>query len=317
MNVALVGATGVVGRQILEQFTERSFPVGELRLFASEASVGEFVDFAGDSLPLRPLSEESFAGIDLVILAAPAAICPGLAAQAERAGACCVDLSSAARLDDARPLLVAGVNDQGFGGALCSAPDSLTVELALLLGALQTAGRPASILAHLLVPASDAGRAGIDDLQKQTGELLNGRPLPSGVFSAQLAFNCLPRIETGVVAELERILPLEGCELRVNRLLMPAFFGSGGFVRVIFDEPVAPGAVEDALGSQALIELESSSELLSPLETVGAERLAVQCCSRPTDAGREYDFWFVADNIGLGAAGNALRLAERMVARGA
>ncbi len=318
MKIALVGATGVIGEQILEQFIKRSFPVGELRLFASADSDGEFIDFGGESLLVGLLSADSFEGIDLAIFATPAEISRDWCPIASAAGAICIDLSAASRLEATANLLVAGVNTEQLSGAMISTPASLTVQLALLLGALRQAGELRSVLVTTVSPASAYGRKGLAELQKQAGELLNGRPVVNQVFSAQLAFNCLPSAGTAdektLAAELCRVLDLADLDIRINRLQLPLFYGEGAFVRVEFSSSVSVERVKSVLGAAEALDLQEH-DLPALIDAVGEEEMLVRLCASPAEPTTIFDLWYAADNVGRCAAGNTVRLAEMLATR--
>ena len=319
MNIALVGATGVVGEQILEQLSKRSFPVGELRLFASAESDGDFVDFAGEPLLVGVLSPEAFLGIDLAIFATPAEVSCDWSSVATAAGAICIDLSATGRLDPATNLLVAGVNDRQVSGAKISTPASLTVQLALLLASLRQVGTLKSVLVTAVSPASSQGRKGLAELQNQAGELLNGRPVVSQVFPAQLAFNCLPSSgseqEEALATELRKVLELEGLEIQINRLQIPLFYGEGAFVRVEFDAAVAMDSVRTTLAVAESFALQEGTELPALIDAVGEEELFVQLCGSASGSSAVLDLWCTADNLGRCAAGNVVRIAELQATR--
>jgi len=316
MNLALVGATGVVGEQILEQLAERSFPVGELRLFASEDSVDNLVDFAGESFPVAPLAEDAFADIDLVIFATPAAVSSRWEPVANSAGAVSVDLSEAARLESERALIVSGVNEDAINGAQLSTPSSLVVHLARLLKALGPCGELTEINVTAIAPASAAGRAGFDELQKQAGDLLNGRPTQQQVFENRLAFNCLPagngqRKQTQV-AELRKVTSLPA-ELPINlqQLTIPLFFGEGGYLNLRFAEQADVASVTAALQSSDDVELVESCDAATPLDAIDSEQLLV-CLAEQEITEKRIDLWFAADNAGSGGALNLVRLVETL-----
>lgn len=317
MNVALVGATGVVGRQILEQFTARSFPFGELRLFASSASAGEFLDVGTESLPVLELHADAFAGIDLAIFATPAAVSCEWCGRAAAAGVCCIDLSPDARLDAERPLLVAGLNANRQDVKLCSTPASLTQQLARLFMVLRQVGPIENLLVTALAPASRLGRQGLDELQKQTGELLNGRPAQSRVFAGQLAFNCLPSNggsdEADLADELRKVLDDADLAIDINQLQLPLFYGEGGFVRVEFTAPVSAGQLRDELDATSGITLSAEAMLPTPLDAVAEGELLVRLCGPQEEQSRQFDLWFAADNV-AGSAANVVQLAELLIA---
>lgn len=319
MKIALVGATGVVGEQILEQFIKRSFPVGELHLFASADSDGELVDFDGEPLSVNALSADSFEGIDLAIFATPSEVSCDWCPIAKTAGALCIDLSATSRLDDSSRLLVAGVNDEKLSGAMISTPDSLMVQLALLLGVLRQVAGLRSILVTSVTPASGQGRKGLAELQGQAGELLNGRPVINKVFSSQLAFNCLPSAgtdqEKNLAAELCRVLDLADLDVHINRLQLPLFYGEGAFVRVEFSSVVSAEQVRTVLAAADSLDLQEQTDLRALIDAVGEDEVLVQLCASPAGKTAVFDLWYAADNIGRCAAGNTVRLAEMLMAR--
>lgn len=317
MNLALVGATGVVGEQILEQLAERSFPAGKLRLFASEDSVGNFVDFATESLPLGLLDGDAFADVDLVVFATPAEVSMRWMPLARRAGAICVDLSAANRHDGEHGLIVAGVNDETLGGAQLCSPASLVIQLARLIRALEVCGQVEDVYVTALSPATSAGRAGFAELHKQAGELLNGRPAQHQVFPAQLAFNCLPGAEDGasLERELRRVLALSPqLPIRINRMLVPLFYGEGAYLRVLFDRSVDAEALRNALQATNGLELVEGEDVPGPLDAVGSDALLVSLCGPRDGESSCVDLWFAADNAG-GAAANAVSLVEMLASR--
>jgi len=319
MKVALVGATGVVGEQILEQFIARSFPIGELRLFASADSGGDLIDFAGEPLSVGVLSAEAFAGIDLAIFATPAEVSRDWCPVAIAAGARCIDLSAASRLDDSGQLLVAGVNTERLSGALLSTPASLTVQLALLLEPLRRVAELRGVLVTTVAPASAQGRKGLAELQKQAGELLNGRPAISQVFSSQLAFNGIPSadgdLERALSDELRKVLRLADLNIHINRLQLPLFYGEGAFVRVELCSAVKTEQIKSALAAAEALDLQEEVELPELIDAVGEGELLVHLCASPTEPTSVFDLWYTADNAGRCAAGNTVRLAEMVAPR--
>lgn len=317
MNLALVGATGIAGEHILELLSKRSFPLGELRLFASAVSDGEFIEYGDDSLLVGTLSEESFVGIDLVIFAAPEEVSRDWLPAASKAGAVCLDLSAYSCLDGNCSMLVAGVNDERLVGARIAAPASLTVHLSRLLDSLTKAVTLRTVLATAVASASDKGRKGLAELQKQSGELLNGRPATSQIFPAQLAFNCLPSAEEGlrVSTDLCRVLDATDLDIQVNFLRLPLFYGDGAFLRIELAEPISFTTFSDILKTAPGIAVQSVPECLTPIDAIGEQDILVQLSEPENETSSVFDLWFVADNLSCGAVENAVRLAERLASK--
>ena len=318
MKIALVGATGVVGEQILEQFTQRSFQFRELRLFASANSDDDLIEFGGESLAVRDLSADAFDGVDLAIFATPASVSLDWCPVAKAAGSICIDLSAACP-EGVDNLLVAGVNSGMLTGAMISTPASLTVQLALLLDTLGQVAELRSILVTRFSPASAQGRKGLDELQKQAGELLNGRPANPQVFPAQLAFNGIPAVnadqDRGLADELATVLGTPDLNIHINSLQLPLFYGEGAFVRVEFSSLVSTEKIRKAISSAEALTLIEQPPMPTFVDAIGAEEILVSLCPPQVEPSMTFDFWSVADNIGRCAAGNVVCLAEILAAR--
>ena len=222
-NIAVVGATGVVGRQLLEILEERDFPVARLHLLASERSDGDFLDFRGDSVVVQSLNEESFAGIDLAFFCVPASVSARFCPVAARAETVCIDLSGAWRIDADVPLVLPEVNPQEIararGKKIIPIPGAAAAALTVALMPLHRLSPLRRLVVTSVQAVSGAGQAGIDELRVQCGELLNGRPCDVKVFPRQIAFNCLPQNgpidadgvdaeESAMIHDLRRLLDL-------------------------------------------------------------------------------------------------------------
>ncbi len=233
--LALVGATGVLGRQVLNALQLREHDAGVLRLFATERSAGEELDYDGEALEVEKVGADAFRGVKAAILAVPPSAARPLAAQAQAAGVWVVDASGAHRLDAAVPLVAPGVNDavlaRPFQGRIVSVAQAAVQGLTAALSPLQKELGLAFADATVLMGAATKGHAGVERLSKQTAELLNGREPDVEVFPHRLAFNVIPGdppFEKGLSAA-ERALLVEAARIWEGPLL-PALTATALYV---------------------------------------------------------------------------------------
>lgn len=327
-NIAVVGATGVVGRQLLEILEERDFPVAQLRLLASERSDGEFLDFRGDSVLVQSLDEEAFAGIDLVFFCAPASVSALFCPVAARLGAVCIDLSGAWRIDADVPLVLPEVNPQEIvrarGKKIIAIPGAAAAALAVALGPLHHLSPLRRLVVTSVQSVSGAGQAGIDELRVQCGELLNGRPCDAKVFPRQIAFNCLPQNglfdadgvdaeESALAHDLRRLLDLPDLGVSVTAVRVPVFYGYSAAVNVEAQGALPLRQARAALAATpgvTLIDEPSEGDYPTPVDAAGQDE--VQVGRLRVDGSRPggLDLWLAADNLRAGAALPAVRVAE-------
>ena len=327
-NIAVVGATGAVGRQLLEILEERDFPVAQLCLLASERSDGEFLDFRGDSVLVQSLDEEAFAGIDLAFFCAPAAVSARFCPIAAGAGAVCIDFSGAWRIDADVPLVLPEVNPHEIararGKKIIAIPGAAAAALAVALKPLHQLSPLRRLVVTSVQAVSGAGQAGIDELRVQCGELLNGRPCDAKVFPRQIAFNCLPQNgpfdadgvdaeEAALVHDLRRLLDLPELGVSATAVRVPVFYGYSAAVNVEAQGALSLPQARAALAATpgvALIDEPAEGDYPTPVDAAGQDE--VQVGRLRVDGSRPggLDLWLAADNLRAGAALPAVRVAE-------
>ncbi|MDY0267808.1 aspartate-semialdehyde dehydrogenase [Trichloromonas sp.] len=330
-NVAVVGATGLVGRQLLEILEEREFPVGEARFLASDKSEGEFLDFRGDALLVQCLDEEAFTGINLVFFCAPAAVSARFGPVAARAGAVCIDLTDAWRHDADVPLLLPEVNPQEIaqarGKKIIAIPGAAAVALALVLKPLHDLSPLRRLVVTSLQAVSGSGQSGMDELRVQCGELLNGRPCEAKVFPRQIAFNCLPQTgsfaadgvdneEAAMIADLRRLFDFPELKISVTTVRMPVFYGHSAAVNVEAQGALDPNQARAALTVAPGVELvddPTAGDYPTPLDAAGRDEVQVGRLRADASRAGGLDLWLAADNLRTGAALPAVRLAELLL----
>src|SRR5208282_3959415 len=197
-HIAIVGATGAVGVEMLNTLEKRKFPVGELTLLASARSAGKTMNFRGRAVPVRELTRDSFKGIDIALFSAGGSISKEFAPIAARAGCVVVDNSSAFRMDEAVPLVVPEINASyvKWHKGIIANPNCTTAITLMALYPLHKAFTVKRIFASSYQAVSGTGAKAIEELKRQVGEIVSGKPVTKEVYPHQIAFNVLPHVDS-------------------------------------------------------------------------------------------------------------------------
>jgi len=327
-SVAVVGATGTVGREILQLLEERKFPVGELRLFASEGSDGEMLTFADEEILVEPLKNDSFGKIEIAIFSAGAERSREFCPAAVAAGAVCIDTSSAWRLDPDVPLVVPEVNPDELARyamkGIVANPSSATIQMAVALKPLSDFSRIRRVVVSTYQAVSESGQKAIDELRVQTGELLNGRPAEAKVYPHQIAFNCLPHVdsfldngytaeETELICGTRKIFGDESMRITATAVRVPVFYGHSESINVEFETPLSAEKARELLAEApglALVDDLPESSYPVPLDAAGQDEVLVGRIRQDESCPNALNLWAVADNLRKGTATNAVQIAE-------
>jgi aspartate-semialdehyde dehydrogenase len=330
-TVAIVGATGAAGGELVRVLEERAFPVETLRLFASERSAGELVSFAGDELRVELLDADGFRGVDLAFFCAGGGVSAAFAPLAVEAGAVVIDKSSHFRLDALVPLVVPEVNVADIaerGRGIIASPNCTTIPIVVALKPIADAVGLERIVAASYQAVSGGGKRGVDALSRETVNLLNMRAArdddePS-VFPHRIAFNCIPQVdaflpdgatkeEAKVVAETRKVLHQPDLGVAVTCVRVPTFYGHAVALTV------ETGAKLDAADARALLR-EAPGVLLcgenddppypTPADVGGTDAVYVGRVREDGSHPRALQLWVAADNVRKGAALNAVQIAE-------
>jgi len=327
-RVGVVGATGAVGSTLLEVLAERKFPVSELVPLASARSAGNKVDFAGDALEVRELTEESIHGIDLILSSAGGKVSSAWAPRWIEAGAVVVDNTSYWRMHDDVPLVVAGVNDDAVAehNGLVANPNCTTMELMVALKPIHDAARIERLIVSTYQSVSGTGRNAIKELREQSEAVLKGKPVETSVYPHQVAFNVLPQVETfkdgddytteerKVMAETRKILGLsEDVGISATCARVPVVTGHSESVNVQTERDLSPEECRDLLSAaKGLVVLDDPGAGIYPLPIAaeGRDEVLVGRIRRDPSHQRCLNLWVVGDNLRKGAATNAVQVAE-------
>ncbi|GIW44367.1 MAG: aspartate-semialdehyde dehydrogenase [Candidatus Binatia bacterium] len=332
-NVAVIGATGTVGREIVAVLAQRGFPFQRLRLFASSASAGQEVDEA-DVRVEELRSETDLAGLDLVFLACPQDVARSWRERAVAAGTFVIDLSAAGgeRQDDI--LVVPEVNAGDLAKArerrAVASPDPAAIALSVVVHPLRQCASLRGILATVLDPLSLAGRRGVDLLEHEVHALLSGaEPDEPELFPQRVAFNVMPLAGGGraplrcaapediVAAQVRAVLAAPTLPIGVTRVSVPVFYGMAVVAEVLLETPVEASRIEEQLRTAPGILLASATaaafESLLPLPTpatlVGSDATHVACVHVRQEV-PSVRLWIALDNTRKGSALNAVQIAE-------
>ena len=336
-RVAVVGASGNVGRKMLQILAERAFPVSEVAALASQRSCGNKVSFGDTVLQIQDLATFDFAGWDIVLSSAGAAISAQFAGQAAAAGAVVIDNTSHFRMDPDVPLVVPEVNPQaidmaftGAGKGIIANPNCSTIQMVVALKPLHDTVPIRRIVVSTYQSVSGGGKAAMDELFTQTRAVYVSDPLTREVFTKDISFNCIPHIdhfmpdrstkeEWKMVVETGKILD-PAIKVSATCVRVPVFIGHGESVNVEFAQALpaerarrilrkAPGVdvVDDAV----------DGGYISPRECSGEDAVFVSRLRDDPTVDFGVNMWIVSDNLRKGAALNAIQIAETMIGRAA
>jgi len=327
-TVAIVGATGAVGVEIMKVLERRNFPVAGLKLLASARSVGKMLPFKGTPTPVEELREDSFAGVDIALFSAGAGISRKFAPLAVQAGAVVVDNSSAFRMEETVPLVIPEINgaDIAQHRGIIANPNCTTAITLMALNPLHRAFGVKRVIASSYQAVSGTGAQAIEELRSQVGAIAAGRPVETKVYPHQIAFNVLPHVDsfldTGYTKEemkmqneARRILHLPGFRASVTCVRVPVYRAHAVSVNAEFERPVSVAEARDVLAKAPgllLVDDPAANSYPQPLyvseqDDCQVGRIRIDCA---LDNGLA--FWVAGDQLLKGAALNAVQIAEKV-----
>ncbi|MDO8461339.1 MAG: aspartate-semialdehyde dehydrogenase [Deltaproteobacteria bacterium] len=328
-NVAILGATGVVGREMIDILEKRQFPIGELRLFASEKSVGEEISFCGKSIKVRLASEKEFQGIDFIMGDTPTEISKKFIPMAVKQGAVAIDCSSAYRMDPKVPLVIPEVNASAMANheGIIAGPNCSAIPIAVAAKPIDARYGIKRMVIATYQSASGAGKGGMDELADQTRSLFSQQEIIQKVFPHRLAFNVIPQIDSflpngmtkeefKIMEELRKILDSPRLGLAVTAVRVPVFCGHSAAVAIETKEPIDPEEVKKLLQESPGIILKDNlqtKEYPLPAEVAGTDAVYVGRVRRDDSVPNGILLWVVADNLRKGASLNAVQIAEVLI----
>ncbi|HJP88836.1 MAG TPA: aspartate-semialdehyde dehydrogenase [Candidatus Limnocylindrales bacterium] len=333
LTVAVVGATGVVGRTMVQVLGERGFPVGELRLLASGRSAGRTVSVNGREIEIQAAEGLAFDGVDIALFSAGADISRDLAPQAAARGATVIDNSSAWRMEPEIPLVISQVNadDLEAHEGIIANPNCSTMQLAPVLMALRDTVGIERVVVDTYQSVSGTGADAIAELEGQVRAHAAGEPKQASVYPHPIAFNALPEIDTflengytkeewKVVSESRKILHLPDLRISCTAVRVPVFVSHSEAVHVETSDPITPERARrlfEAVPGVVVQDDPSAHEYPLATDAAGKDEIFVGRVRQDPSVpdGRGLALWVVSDNLRKGAATNAVEIAEALVAR--
>lgn len=327
--VAVVGATGAVGNEMIAILEERKFPVEKLRLFASERSEGKTLEFEGSEIPVESLNEESFKGIDIALFSAGAERSKIWATVAARSRCVVIDNSSQWRMDPEVPLVVPEVNahDLMRHKGIIANPNCSTIQMVVALKPIHDAAKIKRVVVTTFQAVSGTGKKAMDELFEQTSDLLNFREIQKNVYPHQIAFNVLPHIdkflengytkeEMKMVNETKKIMGDDSIRVTATTVRVPVFRGHSESLNIETEKKLSANEVRSLLAkASGIVVFDAPEKNIYPLpiDVAGKDPVYVGRIREDESIQSGINMWIVSDNLRKGAALNAVQIAEELI----
>ncbi|GGH82037.1 aspartate-semialdehyde dehydrogenase [Pullulanibacillus pueri] len=334
LNVAIVGATGAVGVQMLKMLEGSTLPIAELKLLASKRSVGQTREFKSQTIRVEEARPESFEGIDIALFSAGGAVSKQLAPEAAKRGAVVVDNTSAFRMDPEVPLVVPEVNPEALREhkGIIANPNCSTIQMVVALEPLRQAYELNRVVVSTYQAVSGAGQSAINELTEQTKSVLKGEKTKTDKFPHQIAFNVIPQIdkfqenrytfeEMKMINETRKIMDDHTLKVAATCVRLPVAVGHAESVYVELgdDKDVSVDEVIELLSKAPGVTVVDDPEHLSypmPVDAAGKKEVFVGRIRKDLDVKNGLHLWIVSDNLLKGAAWNSVQIAETLVDSG-
>ena len=328
MNIAVAGATGAVGNQMIRCLEEMDFPINSVVFLASNRSVGRQLRFKGDRIDVKELKEDSFKGFDIALFSAGGGTSEKFAPFAAKDGCVVVDNSSAWRMDPQVPLVVPEVNPHAIAQhtqkGIIANPNCSTIQMVVALHPIHKKYGIKRIVVSTYQAVSGTGKKAIDELFDQTRAMINFLDYEKRVYPHRIAFNCLPHIDTfldngytkeemKMVNETRKIMEDDSIAVTATTVRVPVFFGHSESVNIETHEPVSVDDVKALLKNAPGVQvMDDPGKNLYPLATdaAGQDLTLVGRIRQDESIANGLNMWIVADNIRKGAATNTVQIAQ-------
>lgn len=330
-NVAVAGATGVVGHQMLACLEERNFPVANIKMLASARSKGKRITFKGAEFIVEELTENSFEGVDIAFFSAGGGTSLKFSPHAAASGCVVIDNSKAWRMDPDVPLVVPEVNPHAVAGYkskyIIANPNCSTIQMVVALAPIHRQAKIKRIVVSTYQAVSGTGKAAIDELLDQTRAYVKSEKMINKVYPHRIAFNCLPHIgpfldngyteeEMKMVHETRKILEDNTIAVSATTIRVPVFYGHSEAVNIETEKPISPEEVRALMEKQPgvrLVDNPRQNIYPMPIDAAGQDLTLVGRIRKDESVKNGIDMWVVADNIRKGAATNAIQIGEILV----
>jgi len=329
VNVAVMGATGAVGNSFLRILEERKFPIKNFRLLASERSKGKKLKFNGQDYPVEVLTHDSFKDVDIVLASAGASRSLEFLPSAVKAGAVCVDNSSAFRMDEDIPLVVPEVNAKRIreNKGIIANPNCSTIQMVVALWPIHKAAKIKRIVVTTFQSVSGAGQSKINELTEQVKDFVQNKKIVPKELPHQIAFNLIPQIdvflengytkeEMKMVNETRKIMEDPSIQVNATCVRVPVFYAHSESVSIETEKHITPAEVRELLSKAPGVRVVDDPEHKAypmPIHAEGKDDTFVGRIRQDESVKNGISMWIVADNIRKGAALNAIQIAEELI----
>lgn len=330
-TVAVAGATGAVGNEMITTLEQRNFPVKKLKLLASSRSVGKTITFRGQEIEVEELTENSFKGVDIGLFSPGGSVSLKFAPIAAASGCVVIDNTSAFRMEKDIPLVVPEVNEHAIENyksrGIIANPNCSTIQMVVVLKPLHDAAKIKRVVVSTYQAVSGTGKKAIHELEQQVLAIYGNKKIDVNVYPYQIAFNCLPQIDTFIengytkeemkmVNETKKIMEDDGIAVTATTVRVPVFYGHSESVNVEFEKDLSPDDARKILSKAPGVKVvDDPSKKIYPLaiEAAGKDETFVGRIRRDESIAHGLNMWVVADNIRKGAALNAVQIAEVLI----
>src|SRR4030043_683402 len=330
-NVAVVGATGAVGNEMIAPLEQRNFPVDKLKLLASTRGAGTRLEFKGKSYAGEVLDENSFSGVDIGLFSAGGSLSEKFAPIAGKAGCVVIDNTSAFRMDPQCPLVVPEVNAHAIAQYpqknIIANPNCSTIQMVVALKPIHDVARIKRVVVSTYRAVSGTGRRAIKELESQVRAIYNNKEIEKSVYPHQIAFNCLPHIdvffdngytkeEIKMVNETKKIMEDNSIGVTATTVRVPVFYGHSESVNIETEKKITPDEVRKILSkAPGVVVVDNPKKFEYPLalHAAGKEQTFVGRIREDESIPHGIHMWIVSDNIRKGAALNAVQIAELLI----
>jgi aspartate-semialdehyde dehydrogenase len=330
-NVAVAGATGVVGREMLKILEERKFPVAAIKLLASEKSAGEKIEFRRKDVTVEVLEKETFEGVDIGLFSPGAGVSAVYAPKAAKSGCVVIDNTSRFRMDPDVPLVVPEVNREAIADYkkknIIANPNCSTIQMVVALKPIHDRFRIKRVVVSTYQSVSGAGKEAIEELSEQVRAIFNMKEPHKEVFPHRIAFNCIPQIdvftpdgytkeELKMTNETKKIMGDASIKVTATAVRVPVFVGHSESVNIETEKPVTVTEVREILSRSAGVAvLDEPEKGVYPMQIacVGRDDVFVGRLRKDDTVANGLNMWIVCDNVRKGAALNAVQIAEILI----
>ena len=335
-NVAIAGATGNVGREIIQILEDKNFPVDQLFLLASSRSKGQTIEFRGEQLIVEDLAEFDFSKAHLGLFSPGGKVSAEYAPKAAKAGCLVIDNTSYFRMKNDVPLIVPEVNSSDLEdffnneerSNIIANPNCSTIQMVVALKPLHDQAIINRVIVSTYQSVSGAGKDAMDELFNQTQNIYSNKNIEKNKFTKQIAFNVIPHIDTFVdngntkeeekmINETKKILD-EGIKVSATCVRVPVFISHAESINVEFDSPLSDQEASKLLkefDGVSVIDFRKDEGYVTPIEAAGEDKVYVSRIRNDTSVDNGLNIWVVADNLRKGAALNAVQIAELVISR--